>query len=130
MDPDAEAVSRFRRAGGMRQSVRGGTKVCWDHDREAAVRTVHERWPNMFLPGEPAQVLPTPAHFEQASQLVTEQQVREGSIVCGDDVEAHVSGLQAYAEAGFDAVYVNQIGPDMRGFFDFYGREVLPRLQG
>ncbi len=130
MDPDEESVARFRRAGGGQQPVRGGTKVCWDTDPDAAVRTVHRRWPNMFLPGELGQVLPTPAHFEQASQLVTEQQVRRGTIVCGDDHEQHVRSLQAYADAGFDTVYVNQIGQDMRGFFDFYRREVLPHLTG
>jgi G6PDH family F420-dependent oxidoreductase len=128
MDPDEESVARFRRAGGGQQPVRGGTKVCWDPDREAAVRTVHRRWANMCLPGELGQVLPTPAHFEQATRLVTERHVEEGTVVCGADPDAHVRSLRAYADAGFDTVFVNQIGPDMRGFFDFYRTKVLPRL--
>jgi len=130
MEPDEEGVGRFRRAGGGQAPARGGVKVCYDVDREAAVRTVHQRWPNMFLPGELGQVLPTPAHFEQASQLVTEQHVTEAGLVCGDDPEEHVRGLSAYADAGFDAVFVNQIGPDLQGFFDFYRTKVLPQLTG
>ncbi|MGW8377587.1 TIGR03557 family F420-dependent LLM class oxidoreductase [Actinacidiphila sp. SB3-2] len=127
MDADAEAVARFRRAGGASfQPVRGGTKVCYDTDRANAVRTVRERWPNMFLPGELPQVLPTPAHFEQASALVTDQHVEDSPVACGDDPEEHVRALSAYA--GFDAVHVNQIGPDVRGFFDFYRTKVLPQL--
>jgi len=29
----------------------------------------------------------------------------------------------------FDHVSLHQIGPDQEGFFNFYQREVLPRLQ-
>lgn len=128
MAPEEESVARFRRSGGGQQQARAGMKVCYDTDRAAAVSTVHRRWPNMFLPGELPQILPTPAHFEQAVQLVTEEHVEDSPVVCGDDPEEHVRGLQAYRDAGFDAVHVNQIGPDMRGFFDFYRTKVLPQL--
>jgi hypothetical protein len=37
--------------------------------------------------------------------------------------------VRAFADAGFDEVYVNQIGPGQQGFFDFYRSSVLPRLQ-
>lgn len=130
MDPDEESVARFRRAGGGLNPARGGLKVCYDADRDAAVRTVHQRWPNMFLPGELGQVLPTPAHFEQASGLITEQHVIDAGLACGDDPEEHVRNLNAYADAGFDAVFVNQIGFDMQGFFDFYRTKVLPQVAG
>jgi len=49
--------------------------------------------------------------------------------VCGDDVDEHVAELSAFTDAGFDRVYVSQIGPDQRGFFDFYRTKVLPQLQ-
>lgn len=84
--------------------------------------------PNMLLSGELPQVLPTPAHFEQAARLVTDRMVEDSPIACGDDPEEHVRALTAYADAGFDAVHVNQIGPDIRGFFDFYRTKVLPQL--
>ncbi|OEV03232.1 TIGR03557 family F420-dependent LLM class oxidoreductase [Streptomyces oceani] len=130
MAPDEESVARFRRSGGGQQRVGGGMKVCYDTDQEAAIRTVHRRWPNMFLPGELSQVLPTPAHFEQAAGLVTEQHVRDGPVVCGADPEEHLRAIHAYRDAGFDAVHINQIGPDLRGFFDFYRTKVLPHCGG
>jgi hypothetical protein len=34
-----------------------------------------------------------------------------------------------FLEAGFDHVYVHQVGPDQKGFFDFYAREVLPTVE-
>ncbi|MFH8344164.1 LLM class F420-dependent oxidoreductase [Streptomyces sp. NPDC018045] len=127
MTPDADAVERFRRGGGGNKPVLGGVKVCWNPDRDEAVRTAHRLWANEQLPGELPQILPTPRHFEQASQLVTPERVAE-AVTCGDDVDAHVAALRAYGEAGFDTVYVNQIGPEQRGFFDFYRTKVLPQL--
>ncbi|GGW09614.1 LLM class F420-dependent oxidoreductase [Streptomyces capoamus] len=129
MMPDEEMVTRFRTDGGGTKLVSGGTKVCYGTDRDACVRTVHDLWFNELLPGEMGQVLPSPRHFEQLQELVTEDMVRDAR-VCGDDVDEHVSALRAFADAGFDRVYVNQIGPDQRGFFDFYRTKVLPQLTG
>ncbi|TQK42402.1 G6PDH family F420-dependent oxidoreductase [Streptomyces sp. SLBN-118] len=128
MTPDRELVEQFRSAGGGRKPVVGGPKVCWGTDRDQAVKTVHRLWPNAHLPGELGQILPTPKHFEQTCELVTEDMVRDNA-VCGDDVDEHVRAVRAYSEADFDEVYVNQIGPDQQGFFDFYRSSVLPRLR-
>ena len=126
--PDADAVSQFRSAGGEGKVVQGGVKVCWGADEATALEHVTRLWPNDGLPGELAQILPTPAHFEQASSLVTAEMLGE-SITCGPDSERHVQTLQAYADAGFDELYVNQIGPDQDAFFAAYRDEVLPRLR-
>ena len=32
-------------------------------------------------------------------------------------------------DAGFDHVYVHQIGPDQAGFINFYQREILPQFK-
>ncbi|MGQ5638247.1 MULTISPECIES: LLM class F420-dependent oxidoreductase [unclassified Streptomyces] len=127
MMPDDEMVTQFRKGGGGAKPVSGGTKVCYGTDREECVRTVHRLWYNELLPGEMGQVLPSPRHFEQLQELVTEDMVRE-KVVCGDDADQHVAVLKSFADAGFDRVYVNQIGPDQQGFFDFYRTKVLPQL--
>ena len=97
-------------------------------DRDAAIKTVHARWANELLPGELAQVLPQPRHFEQAASLVTPEMVAE-AVVCGDDPHAHLKMLTDYADAGYDEIYVNQIGPDQRGFFEFYAEHILPQVR-
>ncbi len=129
MTPDADAVARFRRGGGGAKPVQGGVKVCWGTDREQAIDTAHRLWAVEHLPGELNQVLPTPAHFRQAAELVPRERVAS-AVTCGDDVDEHVRTLRAYADAGFDRVHVSQIGPDQRGFFDFYRTKVLPQLTG
>lgn len=37
--------------------------------------------------------------------------------------------MRAYLSAGFDEVYIGQVGPDVDGFFEFYSGQVLPRLR-
>ena len=114
---------------GGTKPVYGGLKVCWGADREEALRTAHHLWANEQLPGELPQILPTPRHFEQASELVTEERVAS-AVPCGDHPKTHLEALSAFVDAGFDTVYVNQIGKDQQGFFDFYRTKVLPQLRG
>ncbi len=125
---DPEMVRQFRAAGGAGKPTQAGLKVCWGKDEGAARKTAYRLWPNSGLPGELSQVLPTPRHFEQAASLVTEEMIGQ-SIVCGPDVDRHVAAVQEYVAAGYDEVYVGQIGPEQDGFFGFYQREVLPRLR-
>jgi G6PDH family F420-dependent oxidoreductase len=127
--PDADSVELFR-ARSQRNGtiVQGGLKVCWDEDERRARETVYELWPNEALPGELAQILPTPEHFEQASELVTEDMVAEDT-PCGPDVDRHVEAIKSYEEAGFDELYINQIGPGQDEFFDAYRERVLPQVR-
>src|SRR3712207_5388589 len=126
--PDAEMLSLFRESGGGDKPAHAGTKVCWGEDEAAARRTAHRLWPNEQLPGELAQELPSPRHFEQASSLVKEEMVG-AAIPCGPDPEKHLQAIRQYIDAGFDEVYVQQIGPEQEGFFRFYEREILPELR-
>jgi G6PDH family F420-dependent oxidoreductase len=126
--PDAESVQSFRSQGGGEKVVQGGLKVCWSQDAAQALDTVHRLWANQGLPGELAQVLPTPEHFEQAAELVTREMLGE-QIPCGPDVDAHIAALGAYADAGFDELYVNQIGPEQDAFFSAYEEHILPRFR-
>ena len=68
-----------------------------------------------------------PAHFEQASADVTEDQVAD-LIPCQDRIlERHARrASRAYLDAGYDHVYVTQIGDDQAGFLRFFFDEVGP----
>ena len=126
--PDAEMVRTFRESGGGTKPVQAGMKVCWAADEQSGVATAHRLWANAGLPGELAQVLPMPAHFEQASALVTPQMTAE-STVCGPDAARHIAAVQEYVDAGYSEVFVSQIGPDQEGFFEFFSQQVLPELR-
>jgi G6PDH family F420-dependent oxidoreductase len=127
VEPDADAVERFRANARRGALVQGGMKVCLGDDETEARKLVHRLWPNEALPGELAQVLPTPQHFEQASQLVTEEMVGE-QVPCGPDIARHIEKIEEFAAAGFDELYVNQIGPNQDAFFEAYAEHVIPRF--
>jgi G6PDH family F420-dependent oxidoreductase len=126
--PEPDALAMFRDSGGAGKTTQAGLKVCWGRDAAAARKTVHERWPNELVPGEAAQLLPMPRHFEQLSALVTEDMIASTK-ACGDDVREHVGAVKSYVDAGFDEVYIAQIGPEQEGFFEFYRDRVLPELR-
>lgn len=125
--PKPELVQRFEQAGGAGKPRFGQVTVCWTEDEAHARRTALEYWPNAALPGQLGQELPLLRHFQQATQLVTEEHVAE-AIVCGPDPEKHAQAIGEYVDAGCDHVYVHQVGPDQEGFLDFYRREILPRF--
>jgi G6PDH family F420-dependent oxidoreductase len=125
--PEKELIDRFRSGGGGDRTVQSGLKVCFGPDKRAAARTVKEIWPNEALPGELAQVLPNPAHFEQAAELVTEDMIAE-TLPCGPDLDEHIQFIQKFADAGVDELYIQQIGDEQEPFFKAYAEHVLPRF--
>jgi G6PDH family F420-dependent oxidoreductase len=126
--PVKEAVEAFREHAVRGNRTAGGMKVCLAKDEAFARATVHRLWPNQALPGELSQILPTPAHFEQAVKLVSEETVAE-EVPCGPDLDAHLEQIAKFEEAGFDELYIQQIGSDQERFFDVYARDILPRLR-
>jgi coenzyme F420-dependent glucose-6-phosphate dehydrogenase len=125
--PDAELVERFEEAGGEGKPKLGQVTVCFAESEGEARRTAHEWWPNAGLKGDLSQELALPRHFEDAVELVSEDGVAE-TIVCGADPDRYAEQIEEYGEAGFDFVYLHQVGPDQKGFFEFAERELLPRF--
>jgi G6PDH family F420-dependent oxidoreductase len=122
--PDGDLVRRFRDMGGGDKQVQGGFKGCWAPTEEEGVKTAHRLWANSGVPGELSQVLPSPKHFEQASQLVTEDMIGD-AVACGPDPAKHASQLQAFEKAGFDEVYIANMGPAYEQLIDMYRTEFL-----
>lgn len=125
--PDTDLLQRFRDGSGGKPAQMG-SKVCWAATEDEGVEIAHGLWANSGLPGELAQVLPSPQHFEQASSLVTREMTRE-SVPCGNDVDAHVEALRPAVDAGFEELYVANMGPHYAEMIAAYGAEVLPALR-
>jgi coenzyme F420-dependent glucose-6-phosphate dehydrogenase len=122
--PIAESVEQFREKGNQGPTY-GQLHVCWAEDEESAEELALKQWPNGAIGGSYFLELTMPAHFEEAAEVLDRDDIGE-SIVCGPDPERHIAALREYVDAGYDHVHIHQIGEDQEGFFDFYGREVLP----
>jgi coenzyme F420-dependent glucose-6-phosphate dehydrogenase len=125
--PSEDAARKFAESGGEEKPRLGQCHVCWAESEGEAKKTALEWFPNVALAGELTQELPQPAHFEQAAEMLSEDDMAE-IVACGPDPERHVEMIQRFVEAGCDHVYLHQIGPDQDGFFDFYEGEILPRF--
>jgi alkanesulfonate monooxygenase SsuD/methylene tetrahydromethanopterin reductase-like flavin-dependent oxidoreductase (luciferase family) len=124
VSPDEQEVKRLRDAADGPRLVAGGMQVCWAENEHQARATACRLWPNEQLPGELAQI---PARFEQASELVSEDMVAE-AVPCGPDLDLHLQAIKRYEDAGFDELYIQQIGRDHERFFETYASEILPRF--
>ena len=103
--------------------MHAGTKVCLRTTRSRRCETVLRLWPNEGLPGELAQILPTPTHFEQACELVTAEQI---ATPVGPDLDAHVESLRSTRTPASTSSSSSRSGPDKDAFFTTWANEILP----
>lgn len=132
--PDRKIIDEWR---SLRQStgvlpegrVIGQIPVCWDTDRDAAVKRAHDqfRW---FAGGWSVNAdLPTPAGFAGATQFVRPDDVAS-SIPCGPDLDAIVAAVDEYRQAGFTDIALVQIGGDSQErFLDEAAKPLLAALR-
>jgi coenzyme F420-dependent glucose-6-phosphate dehydrogenase len=126
--PQKELVDKFASAGGASKPRYGQVTVCWAPDETSARKTAVEWWPSGAVSGELSQELPLPRHFEQAVEMLTEDDVAT-KVICGPDPAKHVEAIKKFLDAGIERVYMHQVGPDQEGFFNFYSKEVLPAVR-
>jgi coenzyme F420-dependent glucose-6-phosphate dehydrogenase len=126
--PKRDLIEAFESAGGSGKPRYGQLTVSWAKEEQQARKVAHEWWPITGLAGELTQELPQPAHFEQAASSLREEDVAK-TVICGPDPQRHLDAIGEFVDAGYDHVYVHQVGPDQDGFFDFYASEVLPKLR-
>ena len=124
--PDRKLVGKYKSLGGKGKII-GSLKICWGADHDECAKLAHRMWRTSGLPGQLAQELRTPAIFDQAAELVSVESMAE-HMPCGPDVEPIVAAAQEYVEAGFDRVYLGQVGPDQDDFFAFFTKELAPAL--
>jgi G6PDH family F420-dependent oxidoreductase len=126
--PNPSTIQAFEEAGGRSKPRFGQLTVCWAPNEAQAVRQALEQWPNAAIPGQAGFELPLPRHYEELAQVVSEGQIAE-NVICGPDPQKHLDAIREYVDAGFDHVFVHQVGPEQKGFVDFYRSEILPELR-
>jgi G6PDH family F420-dependent oxidoreductase len=123
--PDPELVAAFDDAGGAGKPRYGQLTACYADTTEEAVERAFANWRNGGLTGDLGQELGLPRFFRQATELLTRDDVARG-IVCGPEPERFREAIDEFAEAGFDRVYIHQIGAEQAPFIEFCARELLP----
>jgi G6PDH family F420-dependent oxidoreductase len=129
VEPEAALVEQWDSARESRSRKIGQLPICWDTDRDRAVKTAHEqfRW---FGGGWKVNAeLPGPAGFAGATQFVRPDDVA-ASIPCGPDLDAIVEAVREFEQAGFTDVALVQIGDERQEeFLRVAESELLPALR-
>ena len=125
--PKEGIVEQFKANGGTGPAI-GQLTVCWAEDEAEARRIAYKWWPTAALPGALGEELSIPKQYESAVELVTEDDVAK-TLTIGPDPQRHIDAIRKYEKAGFDQIYIHQIGPNQERFFRFYQQEVLPKFQ-
>jgi coenzyme F420-dependent glucose-6-phosphate dehydrogenase len=124
----SEILQDFKDAGGEGKPCYGEVTVCWGPTEDQARQTAYECWPLGAIEGELLQELRAPAHFEQAGKMITERDIAD-KVVCGPDPQRHIEAIKKYADAGYEHIWIHQIGPNQEEFLQFYEREIFPSLK-
>jgi G6PDH family F420-dependent oxidoreductase len=128
-EPKDELGEMFDAAGGSGKPRVGQIAVCYDTDRDRAMRRAHEQFRWFGLGWKVNADLPNPDGFESATELISPEQVGE-QISCGPDVQEHVEKIRAFVDAGFDEIALVQIGADSQpAFIAWAEQELLPALR-
>jgi coenzyme F420-dependent glucose-6-phosphate dehydrogenase len=125
--PEKSVVDGFVEAGGTGPKY-SQLNLCWAPSEEDGRKTAYQVWPNAGVPGQLSQDLPTWVHFEEATQVVSEEEALK-SIPCGPDPQPVVDSVRKFLDAGYDHLYFHQIGPDQEGFFRFWTDELGPAVR-
>jgi coenzyme F420-dependent glucose-6-phosphate dehydrogenase len=125
--PDEDLVKAFRDAGGEGKPVYGQLTVCYGPDETKSKEEALEWWPNTSVPGNLGVELAEPQQFEDVAKLITADSVAE-KVVCGPGTEPIREKIGAFVEAGFDHVFLHQVGPRQEEFLEFARKELLPAI--
>ena len=124
-----KVIDAFRRGGGDGKPMMVQVKVCHDRDDTIALRRAHEQWRANIFASDVLATLSTPEQFEAAGEFVTPEDVA-ARVHVSSDPSRHAAWIAEYAEMGFDAVYVHNVGPAQQGFIEAYAEHVLPQVAG
>ena len=125
--PDADLVRAFRAAGGGHKPVQAGMKVNWDADRDVAAEVAHRPVGHLRAAVKaPRRHAAKRLRRRPTAAGIAWRGRRDHRVQARPD--RHAAKVEAYADAGVDEAYVQQIGPDMAVFFAAWEKDVLPRF--
>jgi G6PDH family F420-dependent oxidoreductase len=132
--PDKLGMLLQRFAQGAREAGRDASAMpkvlrlhlSWAETDEQAMANALTEWPNLGL-RFPKSDIRSPHELEQIARMVTPADF-EGRMPIGADPDVHRAQIQAYADLGFDRIYLHNVGRNQREFLEVFGSTVLPKV--
>jgi coenzyme F420-dependent glucose-6-phosphate dehydrogenase len=122
--PDAHLIDVFHGSGGAGKPCLGQLHVSLGATMDAAVDNAWEWWPHGVLPPSVFGELAQPKNFESLAEAVGRSSIAD-VVVCGTGSEPVVEAIDRFVAAGYDTVYLHQIGPDQQRLADVAAAELF-----
>jgi probable non-F420 flavinoid oxidoreductase len=120
-------IDAFRDAGGT-GPIALQVHLAWAPTEEEAEAVAHDQWRSNVFAEPVCWDTETAEAFDAVSEDVTPEKVRTVVDVSAD-LGWHCERLRAYAELGFDEIYLHHVGQSQTAFIDAFGEHVLPELK-
>ena len=122
--PDRTTVEVFRGSGGAGKTCVAQLHVSLAGTMDAAVDQAWEWWPNGVIPPAVLTELSRPEEFEAIAVAVGRDRITD-AVVCAVDAAPIVAAIDRFVGAGYDTVYLHQVGPDQDRLIRLAGEELL-----
>jgi G6PDH family F420-dependent oxidoreductase len=125
--PDASLVDAYHGAGGDGRCI-AQIHLSIAATVEQALETAWEWWPNGAIAPPVLSELARPQDFEVAAARTRRDAIHD-TVVCTTDAAAIVNAIDRYVGAGFDTIYLHQIGPDQQRLADLARTDLFPHYR-
>jgi G6PDH family F420-dependent oxidoreductase len=125
VQPDPKVVDVFRGSGGEGKPCIAQLTLSLAASVDSAVDNALRWWPNALVPPSILTELARPQDFEAVAAAASADAIRD-AVVCTDSADAIVAAVDRFVGAGYDTVYLHQIGPDQDRLRELVRSELLP----
>ena len=115
--PDPHVVDTFRGSGGSAKPCVGQLHVSLAATMDEARQTAWDWWPHGVVPPSVLGELAKPQDFESIAEAVGPGGLAD-IVVSATDAEPVVDAINRFVAAGFDTVYIHQVGRDQQRLAD------------
>ena len=130
MAPDKlrDIVAAFRDGGGRGKPVALQVHLSWASDEGEARSAAFHQWRSNAVGADEVQNLRSPEAFEAATAHIRPEDMDEHVRISSDPAR-HADWIAEDVAAGFDEIYLHNVGRNQRAFIDTFGERVLPTLR-
>lgn len=120
-------VEIFKRSGGKGKPCYAEASVCWAENKDEAIKNAYEYWPIIANTGGINWELYSPKNFESLAKMLDPEKEIKG-VTYGHNPQDHIDKINRFIKAGYDHIFIHQLGPHQEEFIDFYKNQILPEF--
>jgi probable non-F420 flavinoid oxidoreductase len=128
LDKLKKLIEAFHRGGGEGKPLNLQIHLSIAADEATARANAFDQWRSNVMTPQMAAEFRTPADFDRAAETVRPEDLDDHVVISASTAE-HVDRIAAFAELGFQDIYLHNVGRNQREFIEVFGAEVLPQLR-